>query len=190
MRHVTLETVRRRLAAHRPERAPSDRYIEAAVALVLAVGDGGALDLLFIKRAKRDGDPWSGQMALPGGRREPHDADLLATAQRETWEETGIALPADAVLGALDDLEPVTPVLPPVMVRPWVFGLGEQPPVRPGYEVQIYVWAPLAELPRAEMERVVTVRGADRRVPAFVVGSHVVWGITHRIVRGFLALLG
>ena len=57
---------------------------------------------LFIKRAKRPGDLWSGHMAFPGGHWESSDADLAATAVRETREDdnrTGLAL----------RVEPVTP---------------------------------------------------------------------------------
>ena len=55
----------------------------AAVAAILRQAPSG-LEVLFIKRAERDGDPWSGHMAFPGGRREPHDSDLYSTALRET----------------------------------------------------------------------------------------------------------
>ena len=112
MKPVTVESIREALAAHAPKRAdPTDR-MEAAVAIVFAPGARGALELLFIKRASVDGDPWSGQMAFPGGRRDPGDDDLFATSVRETLEETGIDLPRDALLGELDDLAPMTPVRP------------------------------------------------------------------------------
>src|SRR3989442_10873051 len=84
---------------------------------------GGGLEALFIRRAQRADDPWSGQVALPGGRRDAGDADLFATAVRETREETGIDLAGAERLGRLDDLYPRTPTLPPVVVRPFVFAL-------------------------------------------------------------------
>ena len=68
------------------------RVVEAAVALILLPTSDGDLEALFIKRAEVEGDPWSGQMAFPGGRRDPVDDDLLATAARATLEETGIDL--------------------------------------------------------------------------------------------------
>src|SRR5207249_11060459 len=93
--------------------------IPAAVAVVLHDGNDG-IEALFIHRAVRAGDTWSGQIAFPGGRREPTDADLRATAIRETREEIGVDLSNAERLGVLDDLYPRTPVLPPVVVRPLV----------------------------------------------------------------------
>src|SRR5207245_3195010 len=97
-------------------------------------------------RAGRAGDRWSGQVALPGGRREPRDRDLLATAIRETREETGIDLRRGEPLAVLDDLAPVTAVLPPVVVRPFVFALSRRPALRPNDEVQHAFWVPLDRL--------------------------------------------
>ncbi|MEP6687797.1 MAG: NUDIX domain-containing protein, partial [Gemmatimonadales bacterium] len=79
--------------------------------------------VLLIRRADRAGDPWSGHMALPGGRREETDPDLVATAVRETFEEVGLSLAPADLLGSLDDVVPRTPVLPPIAVRPYVFAL-------------------------------------------------------------------
>ena len=65
-----------------------------------------ALELLFIKRTAQEGDPWSGQIAFPGGRREAADADDVACAIRETWEEVGIDLTQEGdfqFLGRLGD---------------------------------------------------------------------------------------
>ena len=64
----------------------------AAVALVLR-GPAEAPGILFIKRASRDGDPWSGQMAFPGGRYDPADESEKETAIRETEEEVFLAHP-------------------------------------------------------------------------------------------------
>src|SRR5215218_7778746 len=98
---------------------------QAAVALALREALNGELELLLIKRADYAGDPWSGQVALPGGRHEPGDPTLEATAVRETFEETGVDLAAHgAPLGTLDEIYPRTPVLPPIVVRPHVFAIA------------------------------------------------------------------
>ena len=67
-----------------PERVP-----QAAVSLILRDAQGSA-QTLIIKRAERPGDHWSGHLALPGGRAQIEDGDLIATAARETYEEVGI----------------------------------------------------------------------------------------------------
>lgn len=54
----------------------------------------GDPEVLFIKRAGRAGDRWSGHTALPGGKRDPQDADDVAAAIRETREEVGLDLTA------------------------------------------------------------------------------------------------
>jgi 8-oxo-dGTP pyrophosphatase MutT (NUDIX family) len=155
--------------------------IPAAVAILLHEGAEG-LAALFIHRAERAGDTWSGQIAFPGGRREPSDADLRATAIRETAEEIGVDLAAAEPLGVLDDLHPRTPVLPPVVVRPFVFALVERPPITVSVEVQDAFWVPLRELTAPG------ARGKVRSLPAYVVGNHTIWGMTERILSNLLRI--
>jgi 8-oxo-dGTP pyrophosphatase MutT (NUDIX family) len=189
---ITLAAVRRALEGHEPRAAEAPGARPAAVALVLVQGARG-VDLLFIRRAERADDPWSGQVAFPGGRRDPGDPDLLATALRETREETGVDLAAAERLGVLDDLVPNTPTLPPVLVRPFVFVLGERPPlVAERGEVARAFWVALARLAArgARQELVLTVRGVERSFPAYRVGVDVIWGLTERILTPFMRLLG
>jgi 8-oxo-dGTP pyrophosphatase MutT (NUDIX family) len=82
---------------------------QAAVAAVLrAPPDGGDAEILLMRRAERHGDPWSGHMAFPGGRREEGDATLLDTAIREAREEVGLDLRAHGTLLArLPDIQAV-----------------------------------------------------------------------------------
>ena len=97
-----------RLAEHPANGAdpePREGHTQAAVALVLRVADD--LELLLIKRAKSVRDPWSGHVALPGGRRDPSDSILMETAIRETSEETGVDLATRGRhLGRLTELSP------------------------------------------------------------------------------------
>ena len=166
---------------------------EAAVALVLREGPDDQLEALMIKRADAAGDPWSGHVALPGGRREPDDADLEHTAVRETREETGVDIGRDGiVLGTLDDLWPRTPVLPPVVVRPFVAVVVPDVAIVASPEVADAFWVPLAELRSTDawVEGTVVVRGENRTVTTFRHGAYTVWGMTERILRQFLTYLG
>jgi 8-oxo-dGTP pyrophosphatase MutT (NUDIX family) len=183
-----LETIRIYLAERTPRREDDAGAIQAAVAIVLCAGRAHSPEVLLIKRAEREGDPWSGQMALPGGRRDTGDRDLLRTACRETWEETGVELTAGPLLGQLDDLRPRTKVLPPIVVRPFVFGLAEQPAVETNDEVTLHIWVPLRELRAAATRSQVEVRGHVLDVPAYVLGAHVVWGMTERILKPIIDL--
>lgn len=191
-----LDRVARALSQHVPVRITDAREESrhAAVALVLRErSPGDPLELLFIQRAVYPGDPWSGQVAFPGGRRDPDDPHLVHTAMREVEEELGLSLDGRArLLGALDEIHPRTPVLPPIIVRPYVFAVNGEVEVTPNAEVAAAFWVPLSVLrdPSTEKESTVEVRTARWRVPSYVIEEQVVWGMTERILRQFLAVTG
>lgn len=185
-------TVAGRLSAALPGRRSRETegagLIWAAVAVILAPNPDS---ILLIRRAERDGDPWSGQMALPGGRRDPSDTDLEHTARRETEEEVGIALALSSSLGALDDFAPSTPVLPPVAVRPFIFQLDHRPALTLSDEVDSADWVLLDQLrdPANYFETTVVARGMEFSRPAYHLPCGVVWGLTERLLTQFLQLL-
>ena len=184
-----LDLIAQSLATYRPRREDGDPALRwAAVALIL-VPDPDAV--LLIRRAEVAGDPWSGHMALPGGRRSPGDEDLAAAAIRETAEEVGITLPRAALLGSLDDIAPRTPTLPPVAVRPFVFRLSHRPRLTLNDEVAAAAWVPFGTLRHPDTYQTVTLHlhGADRPVPAYLFEEAVVWGMTERILTGLLELI-
>lgn len=167
--------------------APESRW--AAVAAVLRVVDEP--ELLFIKRAVLERDPWSGHVAFPGGRIEPADTSLEMTAMRETFEELALDLGAGRMLGRLDDLAPRSPVLPPIIIRPYVAVVAADVEFVLSAEVASAFWVPLSALrgENAEAEHVMTINDVRARFPAFRVQEHIVWGLTERIVRQLLPLL-
>ena len=185
--------LRHALEARQVSWAPeSDPRRRAGVAVVLRATTRGVLELLLIKRAAYEGDPWSGHIALPGGRREPDDGSLERTAMRETWEETGIDLSRQgAMLGALAEVAPLSPAIPPLIIAPFVAAVGPAEPLRLSEEVADAFWVPLPVLqdPLASRDVKLTVRGASFQVSSFQHCGHTIWGLTERILRELLALM-
>jgi 8-oxo-dGTP pyrophosphatase MutT (NUDIX family) len=179
--------------SHTPVIAGRDGvYFEAAVALILRETPNDELELLFIKRAVRADDPWSGQIAFPGGRRDTTDSSLEETAVRETREEVGFDLSrVGTIIGALDESRPRIPVLPPVIVRPFVATIAFEATGGQSDEVERYFWAPLAEIldPAATRTTEIAVRGNTVLRPAITFGDHVIWGMTEGILRGFADII-
>ena len=163
---------------------------EAAVALLLRAHE--ELELLLIKRAEHESDPWSGHVALPGGRRNAQDLDLLHTALRETAEEVGITANRDLhLIGALDEVSPRNPRLPPLIIAPFVFAVPrETTPVIDTREVEAAIWVPLSSLrdESAASEILISLEGGSYTLPSLRYGEYVIWGLTHRILTQFLSL--
>lgn len=174
----------RRALARAPAQLSRPPREQAAVAAVLY---GRAPDLLLIRRATVEGDPWSGHLAFPGGRREPDDADLEATARRETLEELGLDLSTAELLGVLDDVGPVSD-RKPLMVRPYVFAMHDLPGLAPNREVAEVLHLPLPGLLANEGRGTMPYawRGQPLTLPQVAVGSHRLWGLTLRMVDDLL----
>jgi 8-oxo-dGTP pyrophosphatase MutT (NUDIX family) len=186
-----LAAIVRRLARHDPTRAePGSFEWAAAVAVCLRPGRA-APEALFIRRAEFEGDPWSGQVAFPGGRREPADGSLWETAVRETREETGLDLgELGTRLGRLDDVHPRTRVLPSIAITPFVVAVPRDAEARVGSEVRAVAWIPLPELARPERrgEVQLSLPSGVRVHPSIRYADYEIWGITHRIVVQLLEI--
>lgn len=179
-----LERIEEELRRYTPRRVSVGDYeLEAAVSLILRPS-GEAVEFLAIKRADHQADPWSGHMALPGGRREPGDSDLWATAVRETREEVGLRLDEQGRrLGRLSDVLPRSRQLPAIAITPFVAAIGRGPEPRPGPEVQHSLWVPVDVLLDERYEGRFAPTEADGR--EFVVveyGGEVIWGLTLSIL--------
>lgn len=157
----------------------------------------GVLILIF----ERAGEPWivftrrtervkhhKGEISFPGGARDPGDADMAATALRETWEEIGLDPNVVEVVGELDDFPTfVTNYL----VTPFV---GVVPPpeayIHSEHEVLEVIELPVREL--AQGMRIEDWRDRGRTHPMFFFEArgHTVWGVTGYILAGFFAIAG
>ena len=170
----------------------------AAVALVLREGSEGP-ELLVIKRSEAEHDHWSGHMALPGGRAEPEDENLLATAARETFEEVGLDLGAGGeALARLGTITPQSPSAPRVSVTPFVFvappeynAAGGSKALLLSEEVAAAFWVPVDELKKGGRSAVfrMAFAGVEREWPAYPSQHGPIWGITERILTEFLSLV-
>jgi 8-oxo-dGTP pyrophosphatase MutT (NUDIX family) len=188
-----LEDVKRALARLRSQPArfvPPGR--RAAVAAVLREG-GAGLELLFIHRAEHPRDPWSGQMAWPGGRVDDDDAGPLAAALRETREELALDLENDGeLLGSLSEVRTHLRRGPgPLSVVPFVFQLTGEPILVPNGEVQQALWVPLSFLlDRGKRGRMIwTGRGVPLVMPCYRFEGRVIWGLTLHMLDELLELL-
>ena len=170
----------------------NERY--AAVAAVFRAGSDDHPELLMIKRAEHETDPWSGHVALPGGRMDPRDRDLEQTAARETWEETGVDIVRDGYfLGRLDDLAPRIPVLPPLVIRPFVAVVPSNVTIVANPEVADAFWVPIAALrERAAWGLgMVDIRDVGQReVDVFRHQDYTVWGLTERVLKDLMSRIG
>lgn len=164
----------------------------ASVAIILGQLDG-ELCVLLIRRAEFPMDPWSGHMALPGGRRDPDDLDDLTTAMRETWEEVGLELSKSAtLLGRLDDVRASARGRPVDMaISPFVFSVKSLSPIVPSPEVMAAYWVPLLPLfsGKAAATYQADLPGGRVDAPAWSVHGNVVWGLTYRMLDNLLSLM-
>jgi 8-oxo-dGTP pyrophosphatase MutT (NUDIX family) len=140
----------------------------------------------MIRRADREGDPWSGQMAFPGGRMEPDDENSLATARRETEEEIGLHLGSkEPCLGRLSELNAVNRRFRSgLVISPYVFHLERGVNFHPNYEVAEVVWVPLEFLLDTDnrQEMVWERKGVKLRMPCYFYEEKRIWGLSLRML--------
>lgn len=186
---TTVEISRLRLALQRGDHRLLGGSNRASVALLLrpVLED---VELLVIRRATREGDPWSGHMGLPGGHRHEDDLDDYHAAIRETREELGVDLASHAELvGPLDDIQASARGRAlDLVISPFVFLVGASPSLVLNDEVAEAVWVSLRDLRAGcySTSHEVTLQGQARVLPAFGVQGRVIWGLTYRIVSNLL----
>jgi 8-oxo-dGTP pyrophosphatase MutT (NUDIX family) len=187
------DKLRERLEGREPWLVPAgERTRYAATAAILRYREEP--EILFIRRTEMPEDPWSGQMAFPGGRQDVDDTDLVATAIRETREEVGIDLSATAeLLGRLDDVQATARARRlDLVIVPHVFSLREPVTLRPSQdEVDEALWTPLRPMVRGQTATTQHWEHAGQQLdlPGYQVGPHVVWGLTYRQLQLLFGLI-
>lgn len=156
---------------------------DAAVVILLREEEQG-FQILLVKRAEKSDDPWSGQTALPGGKRNPEDRNLMETVVRETLEETCInLLEGCRFLGTIEPLRSTQ--RPKMMILPFVVMLEQEQTIKLNEELTEYLWTPLKKLPH----QTGTAEFNFGEYPAYIIEDHVVWGLTYRILESFFSIL-
>lgn len=185
---LDLDSLRRHLAQRDRHRIAEPALRASAVLVPLLLKEAGP-HLVLTKRSARMSSHAS-QICFPGGCVEPTDADLLATALRESQEEVGIAPEDVDVLGPLDD----TMTLGRFRITPFLGVIPDPYPFRVDVtEVDRLIEVPLAyflDPARVRVERMPFPDGALHPVHFYSVGEEVVWGATARIIHEWLSWMG
>ena len=187
---VCRSNLEQRLSAYSPAILDAAHQRQAAVAMILKL-DHGQLEMFFIKRAAHKKDPWSGQIAFPGGGKEDQDQDVFDTACRETREEVGMRLDRSMEIGRLDDQRGRnTRQNFSLVISCFIFLIPESQPVRHNNEVGESFWIPLDELFSEERKFEYYNGYPEEPYPAVRFdGGEVLWGLTYRFVQGLIRVL-
>ncbi len=186
MRTRTLEHARLAMTRHTPRAMPliEGALNKAAVVAVLRQTD--ELEVLLIVRAEHPKDPWSGHIALPGGRVDDTDLGPLSAARREAHEEVGLDLHNDgALLGELSHVPVVSHGGRPMVISPYVFELKGEPELTLDIsEVQDTLWVPLSYVQDQDNRKSITrkFKGVPMQMACYHLGEHILWGLTLRML--------
>ena len=192
MRDLTQQLHRRLQRFVKQDAGFEPRSGRAAVAIMVREGQE-ATELLMIRRATREGDPWSGHMGFPGGRRDPEDHSNLSCALRETEEELGVDLSRwGARLGELSDVNTGwRKDRPEMLVTPFIFSVSELPALTPNHEVDDVVWVPLHflmdESNREPLEW--EWKGQKMETDSYLYDCYRIWGLSLMMIDEMMGLL-
>jgi len=189
---MTLDEIRDALGTrqHKPAKFKASSR-QASVAMILC-GAGSDLDVCFIRRAERVGDPWSGQVAFPGGKADSGDQDAHAVAERETREEVGLKLNASHRIGPLPTRQVSTRNM---VLSPFMYHIEahekESVFAREPDEVAHVFWVPMRHLFRqsSATELEYPAIGSGMTYPGIRYKEDVIWGLTLSVLESFAQIM-
>ncbi len=186
---LKIEQIKHRLTDYQPQSLTQNNSKKAAVAMLFR-DNGGSTEILLIRRAEHETDPWSGDLSFPGGRIELDDSTPRAAAERETKEEIGFCLSKASYLGQSDDL---AGAYLSIHISCFVYVIESDPQFAINGEVVDLFWVPIRTLmePQRNKKSTFNYRGRDRSHPVIELNEwspRPLWGITYRLIDNFLNL--
>lgn len=165
----------------------------ACVAMILR-GPIDNLEIGFIQRAANDSDRWAGQIAFPGGKKEDTDFSDLGAALRETFEEVGIDLLPDELMGRLNDIQARKHgITLEFFIRPFVFYTERDFKIKlDPAEVADFFWISLNELrnPQRHIKHTLRRDHLQVEVPAIALDREPpLWGLTYLMTQNLIDIL-
>lgn len=186
---LDIEQIKARLSGYQPQPLQQKSDRRAAVAMLLR-DNGQETEVLLIRRAEHDMDPWSGDLGFPGGRIEEQDPSPRAAAERETREEIGFCLTEENYLGQSDDL---AGAYLSVHISCFIYQVDNNTQFKLNGEVVDLFWVPIRILldPQRNQQLTFFYRGQDRTHPGINLSEwsdRPLWGITYRLLDNFFNL--
>ncbi len=145
--------------------------------------------ILMVKRAHRTGDPWSGDMAFPGGRQEHSDKSHIATALRELHEEIGVFIQSPPLMRLSTLWTKSHSSFRPMAIHPYIFKTHRKFSFKLSHEVDEAVWIPLESFETNLRNHFNwKLRFATYRMPCFYYQKYRIWGLSLKMIEEMLSL--
>lgn len=161
---------------------------DAAVAILIYKSNKNIDEIVFIKRNEYEGHH-SGQVSFPGGKADSGDGNLINTALRECYEEIGVKLSKNELIGSLT---PLYVIVSEFMIYPFIFYIPFEPAFQiDRTEVNYLIRFPFREiiLPELRKEKMMVLFGKDYQVPYYDINNEIVWGATAMILAELIEIL-
>lgn len=178
---------------HRPYQREVKVKTRAAVSIILRDSAMGT-EFLMMQRAYDERDPWSGQMAFPGGKIDPCDDTVYDAAVRETDEEVSVQLRNDDYIGQIDDCYGIA-VNGEYRVHVSCYVFKPNHAIEPvgNYEVADLVWVPFSVMTEVDRRHILDhPADSSMNFPAVMLNkdkNQILWGLSLRMVLSLFELL-
>jgi len=185
----SIQGIRQTFSDRTALRMPVPGHRSAMVALIFNTA-GSDLKVCIGRRASVPGDPWSGDLAFPGGKPEPGDGTLHDAAARETYEETGLVLSPENLIGDLGQVMARGPRTP-LATYPLVYVMeDEPPPFTLNHELDDARWVSVASLWNPANWASFTYTPEREDFKAIRAMDHFLWGFSLRVLHDFSIRIG